>query len=72
MVRRAATEVMCNMLPHEKMFEHMRNHDTLKLFAAFAQLGTEDPPTAAAAIGCIAMAVGDPQVTCTTFIAIRS
>lgn len=62
MVRRAATEVMCNMLGHEKTLEHMRNHDTLKLFAAFAQLGTEDPPTAAAAIGCIAMAVRDPQV----------
>ncbi|CAM9409161.1 unnamed protein product [Ascophyllum nodosum] len=62
MVRRAATEAMCNLLPHPKMMEHMRSSETLKLWAAFAKLGLEDPPTAAAAIGGLAMAVMDPEV----------
>lgn len=44
------------------MIDHLRLVDTLKLWAAFAQLGEEDPPTAAAALGCLAMAVRDPQV----------
>lgn len=62
MVRRASTEAMCNLLPHQKMFDHLKSADTLKLWAAFSQLGTEDPPTAAAALGCLAMAVRDPEV----------
>ncbi|CBJ28789.1 conserved unknown protein [Ectocarpus siliculosus] len=62
LVRRAATEALCNLLPHPKMIDHLRLVDTLKLWAAFAQLGEEDPPTAAAALGCLAMAVRDPEV----------
>lgn len=62
MIRRASTEAMCNLLPHQKMFDHLKSADTLKLWAAFSQLGTEDPPTAAAALGCLAMAVRDPEV----------
>ncbi|CAM9334498.1 unnamed protein product, partial [Ectocarpus fasciculatus] len=62
MVRRAATEALCNLLPHPKMIDHLKLVDTLKLWAAFAQLGGEDPPTAAAALGCLAMAVRDPEV----------
>ncbi|CAM9199761.1 unnamed protein product [Laminaria digitata] len=62
MIRRASTEAMCNLLPHPKMFDHLKSADTLKLWAAFSQLGTEDPPTAAAALGCLAMAVRDPEV----------
>lgn len=63
LVRRAATEALCNLLPHPKMIDHMKIVDTLKLWAAFAQLGMEDPPTAAAALGGLAMAVRDPEVT---------
>ena len=62
LVRRAATEALCNLLPHPKMIDHLKVVDNLKLWAAFAQLGTEDPPTAAAALGCLAMAVRDPEV----------
>lgn len=63
LVRRAATEAMCNLFPHPKMIEHLKLPDSLKLWAAFAQLGMEDPPTAAAALGCLAMAVRDPEVS---------
>eukprot|EP00752_Nemacystus_decipiens_P003774 g3475.t1 len=62
LVRRAATEALCNLLPHPKMIDHLKVVDNLKLWAAFAQLGMEDPPTAAAALGCLAMAVRDPEV----------
>lgn len=44
------------------MIDHLKIVDNLKLWAAFAQLGLEDPPTAAAALGCLAMAVRDPEV----------
>lgn len=44
------------------MIDHLKIVDNLKLWAAFAQLGMEDPPTAAAALGCLAMAVRDPEV----------
>lgn len=62
MVRRASTEAMCNLLPHPKMIDHLKSVETLKLWTAFAQLGMEDPPTAAAALGCLAMAVKDAEV----------
>ncbi|CAN0229300.1 unnamed protein product, partial [Scytosiphon promiscuus] len=62
LVRRASTEALCNLLPHPKMIDHLKVVDTLKLWAAFSQLGEEDPPTAAAALGCLAMAVRDPEV----------
>lgn len=62
LVRRAATEALCNLLPHPKMIDHLKVVDNLKLWAAFSQLGVEDPPTAAAALGCLAMAVRDPEV----------
>lgn len=44
------------------MIDHLKVVENLKLWAAFAQLGMEDPPTAAAALGCLAMAVRDPEV----------
>lgn len=62
LVRRASTEALCNLMPHPKMVEHLKRGDTLKLFAAFCQLGPEDPPTAVAAMGCIAMGVADKEV----------
>lgn len=63
LVRRAATEAMCNLLPHPEMINHLKVADTLKLWAAFASLGVEDPPTAEAALGCLAMAVRDSEVS---------
>ncbi|CAM9295729.1 unnamed protein product, partial [Discosporangium mesarthrocarpum] len=62
LVRRASTEALCNLLPHIKMVEHLRQKETMKLWSAFCQLGEEDPPTAAAALGCVAMAIQDDQV----------
>lgn len=44
------------------MIDHLKIVENLKLWAAFSQLGEEDPPTAAAALGCLAMAVRDPEV----------
>lgn len=72
MLRRASTEAMCNLLPHQKMIDHLKNADTLKLWAAFSQLGTEDPPTAAAALGCLAMAFRDPEVIYITVVCLSS
>lgn len=63
-MRRVATEALCNLMPHPKMFDHLKMADTLKLFAAYAQLGEEDSPTAAAAIGCLAMGMTDKAVRC--------
>lgn len=62
MVRRAATEAMCNLMVHPKMVDHMKATDTLKYWAALAKLGSEDPPTAAAALGGLANALRDKDV----------
>ncbi|CAM9945782.1 unnamed protein product, partial [Chrysoparadoxa australica] len=62
MVRRAATEAMCNLLPHEKMFEHFKQERTLKLWLALSYLGEDeegapcDMSLVMAATGALAMA----------------
>ncbi|CAM9509876.1 unnamed protein product [Choristocarpus tenellus] len=62
MVRRAATEALLNLFPHIAMYGHLKQKDPMKLFSAFCQLGEEDPQTAAAALGCVAMGVQDEEV----------
>jgi protein unc-45 len=62
LVRRAATEAMLNLLPHEDMVQHLRNKENTKLWLAFAGLREEDRPTALAASGAIAMAAFDEDV----------
>lgn len=56
MVRRAATEAMSNLLPHEEMLQHLEDPEKLKLWVAFATDYEENLECARAAAGCLAMA----------------
>jgi hypothetical protein len=69
MVRRAATEAMCNLVPHEAMMEHLQETDHLRLWMAFAE-DYEDVnyECARAAAGCLAMATQQNIPICTTLI----
>eukprot|EP00557_Chaetoceros_sp_GSL56_P002905 CAMPEP_0176503760 /NCGR_PEP_ID=MMETSP0200_2-20121128/15547_1 /TAXON_ID=947934 /ORGANISM="Chaetoceros sp., Strain GSL56" /LENGTH=1176 /DNA_ID=CAMNT_0017903097 /DNA_START=57 /DNA_END=3587 /DNA_ORIENTATION=- len=62
MVRRAATEAMSNLIPHPKIFEHLRNQDKLKVWVAFASDYENNFECARAALGCLAMATQDSIV----------
>ena len=62
MVRRAATEAMCNLVPHKAMMDHLCEADHLKLWLAFASEYEEDYECARAAAGCLAMATQDEAV----------
>lgn len=59
MVRRAATEAMCNLVPHKAMMDHLADTDNLKLWLAFAVDYEENYECARAAAGCLAMASQD-------------
>jgi len=63
LVRRAATEAMCNLVPHKAMMDHLAEADHLKLWLAFAS-DYEEPnyECARAAAGCIAMASQDESI----------
>lgn len=63
MVRRAATEAMCNLVQHQKMLDHLVEGDHLKLWLAFASdYEDENYECARAATGCLAMATQDESV----------
>lgn len=62
MVRRAATETMCNLVPHEAMMAHLSEPDNLRLLMAFAVDFEDHYECARAAAGCIAMASQDETV----------
>jgi hypothetical protein len=59
LVRRAATEALCNMVYHPRVLAGLRNPDTLKLWLALADDYKGDLPTARAAAGGLAMASKD-------------
>ncbi len=59
LVRRAATEALCNMVYHPRVLASLRNPDTLKLWLALAEDYEGDLPTARAAAGGLAMASKD-------------
>lgn len=61
MVRQAATEALCNMVPHPQMMEHLRNTENLRVWVAFACDFEENYACSRAAVGCLAMAVPDPD-----------
>eukprot|EP00736_Rhodelphis_marinus_P013576 Rmarinus@m.23355 len=62
MLRRAACEAMCNLLPHEDMFKYFCRGERAKLWLALS-LGEEDDfDTARAAAGALAMASQDADV----------
>ena len=60
MVRQAATEAMCNMVPHPEMMKHLAEPDNLRVWVAFASDFEDNFACARAAVGCLAMAVADP------------
>lgn len=62
LVRRAATECMCNLVSHAKMLEHLYEPNHLKLWLAFANDYEEHYECARAATGCLAMATQDPKL----------
>lgn len=73
LVRRAATEAMCNLACHPKALQHLGDPEKLKIWLALAEAyegeggdgdgdGDEDLPTARAAAGALAMASGDEGV----------
>jgi len=59
LVRRAATEALCNMVYHPHVLASLRNPDTLKLWLALAEDYEGDLLTARAAAGGLAIASGD-------------
>jgi len=62
MVRQAATEAMCNLVPHPGVMEHLCNPDKLRLWVAFASDVEENPECSKAASGCLAMASENESV----------
>jgi hypothetical protein len=62
LVRRAATEAMCNLVPHEKMMEHLAEEEHMRLWFAFAVDYEDHYECARAAAGCLAMATQDEVI----------
>lgn len=62
MVRRAATEAMCNLVPHPAMMKHLADPEHLRLWLAFASDVEGDFECARAAAGCLAMSTYDTAV----------
>jgi len=60
MVVRAATELLCNCVSCDKVLASIKDGSRQKLWIGLAL--SEDPATANAAAGAIAMASGDPRV----------
>jgi tetratricopeptide (TPR) repeat protein len=65
MVKQAATECLCNMVPNEKFMATLREVDELRLWLALADDFEDNYNVARAAAGCLAMATGDPEVAST-------
>ncbi|CAI5706400.1 unnamed protein product [Peronospora effusa] len=66
LVRRAATEAICNLLPNDKVIEQVfMNEEKVRLWVAFASLEdeAEDFETARAAGGALAMVSQVPKVS---------
>ncbi len=59
LVRRGATEALCNMACHPQVLEGLGRPDKLKIWLAFADDYEADLPTARAAAGTLAMASRD-------------
>jgi len=59
MVRTAATEAMCNLVPHKGIMDHLAINENLRLWMAFAVDFEENYECARAATGTLAMASQD-------------
>jgi hypothetical protein len=55
MIRRAATEAMCNLVPHPAMIKYLADPENLRLWLAFAADLDSNFECARAASGCLAM-----------------
>lgn len=62
MVRRAATEAMSNLVPHEAMMKHLSKDDNLRLWYALATDFEDNYECARAAAGGLAMATQDLSI----------
>jgi hypothetical protein len=62
MVKAAATEALCNLVPHPAMMEHLADPEHLKLWIAFAADYEVNFECSRAAVGCLAMATYDPKI----------
>jgi hypothetical protein len=71
MVKQAATECLCNMVPHEKFMATLRDANELRLWLAMADDFEDHYDSARAAAGCLAMATEDPEVA-KTLVSIKN
>ena len=62
MVRQAATEAMCNMVPHPEFMDYLTKDENIRVWGAFSMDYEANFGCARAAIGLLAMAVPDPEV----------
>ena len=62
MVRQAATEAMCNMVPHPEFMDYLTKDENIRVWVAFSMDYEANFGCARAAIGLLAMAVPDPAV----------
>ena len=62
MVKKAATECLCNMVGNEKFMKTLQDVDELRLWLALAADHEDHYECARAAAGCLAMAAGDPTI----------
>lgn len=62
MVRQAATEAMCNMVPHPEFMNYLTKDENIRVWVAFSMDYEANFGCARAAIGLLAMAVPDPEV----------
>jgi len=62
LVKKAATECLCNMVGNEDFMKMLQNVDELRLWLALASDFEENHECARAAAGCLAMATGDPFI----------
>jgi hypothetical protein len=62
MVKKAATECLCNMVGNEQFMKVLRDSEELRLWLALASDFEDNFECARAAAGCLAMATGDPEV----------
>ncbi|CAB9508571.1 unc-45 homolog B [Seminavis robusta] len=62
LIRKAATEAMCNLVGNSTFMEFLANPENLRLWLAFSADYDENYECARAAAGCLAMATHDPAV----------
>lgn len=62
MIRKAATEAMCNLAGNKAFMEHIAEPEHLRLWLAFASDFEENYECARAACGCLAMVSQDPAI----------